>query len=30
MGWTYADVRTLPRDVYTVLVDLLNAEATTR
>lgn len=28
MGWTYDDVRALPRDVYTVLVDLLNTEAT--
>jgi hypothetical protein len=27
MGWTYDDVRALPRDVYTVLVDLLNTEA---
>jgi hypothetical protein len=29
MGWTYDDVRALPRDVYTVLVDLLTTEATT-
>jgi hypothetical protein len=27
MGWTYDDVRALPRDVYTVLVDVLNTEA---
>lgn len=24
MGWTYDDVRALPRDVYTVLVEMLN------
>jgi hypothetical protein len=24
MGWTYDDVRALPREVYTVLVDMLN------
>jgi hypothetical protein len=24
MGWTYDDVRALPREVYTVLIDLLN------
>ncbi len=24
MGWTYDDVRALPRDVYTVLVTMLN------
>jgi hypothetical protein len=23
-GWTYDDVRTLPRDVYEVLVDAMN------
>jgi hypothetical protein len=28
MGWTYDDVRALPRDVYTVLVDLLNQKDT--
>ena len=28
MGWTYDDVRALPRDVYTVLVDFLNQQAT--
>jgi hypothetical protein len=28
MGWTYDDVRALPRDVYTVLVTMLNQEAT--
>jgi hypothetical protein len=24
MGWTYDDVRALPRDVYSVLVEMLN------
>jgi len=27
MGWTYDDVRALPRDVYTVLVEMLNQDA---
>jgi hypothetical protein len=26
MGWTYDDVRRLPRDVYAVLVDTLNEQ----
>jgi len=26
MHWTYHDVRDLPEDIYTVLVDMLNAE----
>jgi len=27
MHWTYDDVRALPREVYTVLIDMLNQES---
>jgi len=27
MGWTYDDLLDLPADVYTVLIETLNAEA---
>ena len=30
MQWTYRDVEALPRDVYQVLVEWLNAEAADR
>jgi len=28
MHWTYDDVRALPREVYTVLIDMLNEKDT--
>lgn len=27
MGWTYDDVRTLPREVYGVLVEMVKAQS---
>lgn len=29
MHWTYEDVRALPRDVYSVLIDMLTTEVNT-